>query len=354
MRSKPLLDRGLRIADWTIVGVVVLSVLVFAVAAWADTQAERAARLAKLSPAEKEELLRKKQRFDKLEPEERDRLRRFHESLSAVPDADQLHGVLIRYSNWLKALQPNQRSAILDLPPDQRIARIKELVQIQEGQRFRDFVEYNLPPEDQEAIYKWLDNFVAANERKIIDAIRDDRDRHRIRDIADDQARRRMLITRLGARRFDARMPFPSKEEVNAMVVGLSPETRSELDKAKDPEERQGRSYLLVGAAISSIAFPPPSEEELLKFYAELSAEKRAPLEHLDADQLQPTLRKLYRMEKFGQQGGPWGGPWRGGPRPPGGDGPRGRGGFGPGALPPPEFQPPPGFASPAPADKKK
>ena len=109
----------------------------------------------------------------------------------------------------------------------------------------------------------------------------------------------------------------------------------------------------LVGAAIFSINFPQPSEDELRKFYAALPADKRAPLENLEPAELLPELRRLYRMDQFAKQGGPW----RGGPRPPGGEGPRGRGGPGPGGFgaPPPDFsQQPPGFASPAPTDKKK
>ena len=150
-------------------------------------------------------------------------------------------GVLIRYSNWLKGLNSAQRSEILDMPTDERIVRIKQIVQMQEQQRFRDFVDYNLPSPDQDLIYKWLDKFVETNEKDILSAIHDDRDRRRIRDIDDAQARRRMLITRLGSRWFNSRMPFPSETEIDAMVATLSETTRKELEKAKEPA-RSGRT----------------------------------------------------------------------------------------------------------------
>jgi hypothetical protein len=131
-------------------------------------------------------------------------------------------------------------------------------------------------------------------------------------------------------------MPFPSNDEIKAMVAELSETTRKELDQATDAADREARSHQLVWAAIGSVAYRQPSEDELLKFYAGLPAENRAKLENLDPDELLPALRKLHR-EKFGRRGGPpRGGEFRG-PRPPGSPGPPG-----------PDFdRQPPGFASP-------
>jgi hypothetical protein len=348
MRPETISDSRFQISSWAALAMVVLlSGLVLT--AWADTPAERTKRLADLSPEQKEDLLRKKQRFDALDDAERQRLRELHAELSAAPDAAQLQGVLVRYSNWLKALQPTLRAEVTNvkLPAEKRIERIKEIVREQETKRFSEFVRFNLPPEDLDAIYQWLDRFVEEKERKIMDAIHDDRDRRRIRDIDDDRARRRTLITRLAFRRPDSKMPFPSKDDIHQMVAGLSEATRKELNQTQDADVREGRAYELVFAAIGSIAFPPPSEEELRKFFAQLPAERRSPLENLDPDELQSTLRQMWRMEQFRERGGPprgsWGGPSRGG------DGPRG-----PRPGPPPsEITQPPGFANPAPAKKK-
>ncbi|HEX5105162.1 MAG TPA: hypothetical protein VFV87_15185, partial [Pirellulaceae bacterium] len=153
----------------------------------ADTPAERAASLSKLSPDQKEELLRKKQRFDALDPAEQQRLRELHAALSAGADAEQLHTTAVRYANWLKGLQPGERAEVLSLPADKRIVRIREIVSQQERQRFRDLS--NLPPNDQEFVYQWLDKFVADNEKAILEAIPSYRDRRDIRETKDDRAR---------------------------------------------------------------------------------------------------------------------------------------------------------------------
>jgi hypothetical protein len=330
----------MRNAEWWAAGLATLLIVGLAVVAWADSPAERAEKLAKLSVEEKEELLRKKERFDDLKPEEQDRLRKLHESLESKPDAEQLSTVMKNYANWLKGLQPTQRSEVLSMPADARIEAIKKIVGEQEKQRFLDFAQLFLPPEDQAQIHQWLDDFVATNEKEIMDAFQYD-ERRRFREIKDDRARRKALILRIGYRRPDS-IPFPSQEEIEQMTTKLTETTRKELEKPSTEEERSERARRLVYAAIGSIAIPPASEEELRKFYATMPADKRAELEKLDDGHLQRELRKRYRMEKFREQAG-----WRGGP-------PRG-GGRGPGGGPPPSpdsNRQPPGFANPAPKGK--
>jgi hypothetical protein len=337
MASRGISDFGFRISDLAWGCVFGLAALAITSAAIAETYAERAARVAALSPGEKAELLKKKQRFDALSEEEKQRLRQLHESLSSAPDSQQLQVLLTRYSNWLKGLQPGRRADLLDLPSAERIVQMKEIVREQERQRFSEFVYYNVPDEDQKKIYEWLDGFVLEKEDEILGALRDDRDRRHIRHIDDDRARRRTLITRLGFRRPDSKIPFPSKEEIGELVAGLSETTRKELEKAADAKTRQDREQQLVFGAIWSISFPPPSEEELSKYFAQLSPERRSELENLDRDDLQRSLRRMYRADKLG---------WRGGP-PRGGDGFRGSRPGPPGPPGPDLDKQPPGFASP-------
>jgi hypothetical protein len=342
MRSKAIADCGWRIADGALASLAAVLIVGLAAVAWADSHAERAQKLAKLTADEKEELLRKKERFDKLEPEEQERLRKLHELLESRPDAQQLGTVMENYANWLKGLLPAQRSEVLSLPVDQRIGRIKEIVKIQESQRFRDFAELLLPPEDQEKIYQWLDKFVAEHEKEILDAIQSDRDRWRIRSISDDKARRKVLMIRIGFRHPESKIPFPSQDDIDEMAKGLSETTRKELAKPPTEQERSNRTRGLVLAAIGSIWYPHPSEEELRKYYAALPSESRAALENLDDSQLQKELRRMYRKEKYTERGPYPSGPPRGGGRGPGG-----------GPPPPPDSnRQPPGFANPAPKGK--
>ncbi len=321
--------------------------------------------LAKLSIQEKEELLRKKERFDALaaaapvegQPDEQERLRKLHAELAAAPDVEELDRILFRYSDWLKGLTSAQKGEVQDFeqPMDKRIARIAEIVHFQQSQRFREYLRESFPTqsEDLEKISAWLHKFVEKHEENIYEAL-DDRDRRRIRDINDEQHRRRALVMRLGGTWGNRRMPFPKDDELLELVATLSDETRSELEKATDTKDRASRARELIGAAIFTTSFPPASEEELLKFYSQLPADKREFLDRLDSDQMQRQLRHMHRMAKYGAWGGSGrgrGGEGRGGPgRGPGRDGPGpGRPNDGPPGPPPGEFPPPPPPESPPP-----
>lgn len=325
MAARTVADCGLRIAEWrtAFLGIVLVGYLASVVLA--DSYADRASEVAKLSSEQKAELLRKKDRFDKLTDVERQRLRDIHAELEASPDNFALKKVMGNYCNWLRSLSSRDRDQVLSLPADDRIKRIKEIVSRQEAQRFTEYVRFHLPKADQDAIFQWLDRFVEKHEDEVLDRLREE-DRRRVRSIDDDKARRKTLIQRLPMRRFDAKMPYPTSEETDQMVNSLSKETQSKLN-APVGSDRTERVQELVGAAIMSISLPPPSEEELRKLLASLSNEERGRLEEMDPEKMQQALRFMHRAKQFQ----------------------RGRGGFrgpGPGPLPGP---PPPGFASPSP-----
>ncbi len=330
MEVRTIANCGLRIADGrtAFLGMVLVGLL--ATVVLAKSYSDRATEVAKLSSEQKAELLRKKDRFDKLTDAERQRLRDIHAELEASPDNLALKTVMGNYCNWLRNLSSRDRDQVLSLPADERIKRIKEIVSRQEAQRFSDYVRFYLPKSDQQAIYKFLDEFVTTHEQEILDRL-DDNERRWVSRIDDEQARRKSLISKLTRQfRGDASMPFPSSDEMASMVKSLSEETRTRLE-APAVADRNSRVQELVGAAIWSIAMPPPSEEELRKLLASLSNEERGRLEEMDPDKMQQALRFMHRAKQF--QGGRWG------PR-----GPR------PGPPPgPPPGPLPPGFASPSP-----
>jgi hypothetical protein len=293
MRCNP---SGIWILEWACIAT--LAALV-AAPALADEYADNVARLEKLTPEQKEDLLRKKQRFDNLSPQEQHRLRDLHQALSSAPDAAQLSRVMSRYSDWLKNLEANQRAALLLLPPGERIEKIKELVREQEGRRLGTYVNYNLPDSDRTAIYRFLDQFVEGHEEEILDRVRGDRERGWIKGIKDSKARRRVLIPHLRSHYIDSMMPFPAKEEIEVLVASLSETTRKELDRGSTDSDRDSRRRELVYAAISSIAMRRPSKEELQKYYAGLSADRRARLDTMEPEKMNQELNRMYQRDRF-------------------------------------------------------
>ena len=302
--GRNIADRGLRIANWRTGRMLApLLVLASALAAHAETEAERAARLQNLTAEQKDELLSKKERFDTMKEEERKRLRELHASIESAPNRSELQQTLSRYYAWLGTLSSIQRDDLRDLPADKRIERIKELLKQQEMQRFQAFVG-NLAEADRQAIFKWLGEFVMQHEEEILEEVVNPDERRRIRGTEDLEARQRMLGFHMAIQRQNPKMPSPGREDFNRLMERLTPETVAQIEQAP-PLEQPDRVREMVRAAIFSRRSPPPvSGEELRKFYTGLKAEQRENLEGLEPEEFKRRLTWMYNAEKRGWQGG--------------------------------------------------
>jgi hypothetical protein len=286
---------------------------------------------------QKDDLRRKKLRFDGLTPAEQQKLRELHASIASDPSSKELQETLKSYHRWLATLDAAERVSLLDIKdPDQRIARIKELMQQQEERRFREFAG-NLPEEDRNAVYKWLGDWAVAHADEIREPLPREF-RQRIDDAPDDESRRRALV---GIWQQSRRHVSPLASDYSDLFKRLSPETQKYIETAaatalasepetnrtreREDELQQRRIQELVGVALFSRNFPIPSQEELLKFYADMKTDdpRRKQLEGKEGVELRRELMWMYNRERgFGRGGGP----------PPGGPG---RGGFGPSWGPP-------------------
>jgi len=307
-----------------------------------ETKAERIERLEQLSADEREELAKKKERFDNLSPQEKQRLRTLHANLVRHDHGDQLYGVATRYALWLRTLPPGQRAELLSLPPEQRLGRIREIKQTQDEQRIRELVHIRLQPEDIEAMNKWLGEYAEAHKGEIFEKMsREMQQRMR----ADPEGmRRRFLMLLMPGRHGAPRLPVPSEGEIERLRQRLSGEAREALDSLDSADKKLGLVLHWKRADIwSRMMGPPASPAELEKFFAEkLDDKRRDELEKLPPEQFDQKLKWEYRMHKFRSRPGgfrppfPWGQPGRhrgdhGGGRQPGTrPGGRDRPGFGP------------------------
>jgi hypothetical protein len=330
----------------------------------ADDYTANAARLQQMSAEEKEELSRKRLRFEELSPAEQERLRKLYGSIKADANADELLGTVTRYNRWLATLESAERSTLLDIKdPEQRIARMKELMQQQEERRFKQYFA-NLPSEDRATIYKWLADFVVKRADDIVKRLPLPV-RQRLDEAGDDEDRRRELLFGTWQRfRRDFNLPGPGPDDYAALFERFTPETQKTIESAaanaltaepedqRTPErqkilERQ-RMEDIVRTAIYSRFFRQISQEELLRFYNAMKTDdpRRRLLEGKEGEELRRELQRLYNYEQMGGRGGPgpggrgFGPPW---PPPPPPRGPRPDGPANPddGAKrPPPDDQP--------------
>ncbi len=330
----------------------------------ADSYADQRARLETMSAEEKEQLQRKKERFEALSEAEQKRLRELHAEVASAPESDELLAVMTRYNEWLKTLSSAVRAELLSLPPDERIKRIKEIKQDQERQRFREFAN-NLPERDMNIVYSWIEEFVGRNEEAYLERTPGEF-RRRLQQMNETE-RRKALVGGLIWRRWDDDSPKPSEIEISELLPQLSEETRREVARATTNEEKLLVIRTLVRAAVLSKVLPPITDEQRQQVFAKLSSVERERLEQMAPDMMRRELTRMYHAQQFRERDGwrGWGPPGSGGPRfgpgrrDDGRDGPRegrGEGGrddrrdgprgegrreFGRGERP--EFGPPPG-----------
>ncbi len=262
----------------------------------ADPLVDRRESVAAMSPAVKERLVRRQQRFGKLKPEEQKQVRRLDNALAVAENTDELKATMSRYHRWLTMLSPTQRAELKQLGDDQqaRIAKIGEY-QLDLDRRAP------LTHSDVEAISKWLvERIVPEEMRRRLEGIEDARDRRR-------------AFLWYGWRRWQqgSRIPENSSEDLQALAPQLSPALSKRLENATEPEDKQRLvarwvSYTVMGTrmrrgsgGMSRFSMPEVSEEDLMQFFEDdLDEQRRQELVGLPRQERNHRLRMYYLRDK--------------------------------------------------------
>ncbi|HEY5313334.1 MAG TPA: hypothetical protein VIK18_12480 [Pirellulales bacterium] len=128
-------------------------VLALGCVAAVDVLSARRARIAHMSPEQKQTLLENQQRLEQLEPDEQRRLRAFAAALEQDPEADRLRAIMLRYAAWVRQLPMEKRSELLQLSGDARLARIKQFI----SQESR-WAAQRLSPQDEQVVAAWIEH----------------------------------------------------------------------------------------------------------------------------------------------------------------------------------------------------
>jgi hypothetical protein len=128
---------------------------------------ENRARLESMSGEELELLRRKRDRFALLSPHDQDKLRQLDRDLHREPNAEQLMQTLRGYHDWLATLRSGDQARLQDMDAAQRIAEIREMVSLRRQMDIGLTDATRLPPEDNEALRKWLGEFVRRKQEEI-------------------------------------------------------------------------------------------------------------------------------------------------------------------------------------------
>ena len=229
-----------------------------------------------LDPQDRDLLAQNYERFQHLDREDRDRLRKLHNAIVAAPDRDELQQLLQHYHEWFTALPSNQRVTLAALSEDERLSRVDELRSFQAKQKQR------LSAADSWVVGNWAHKHQL--QRKWFEARRDNSE------------------------------PPPVTPEILADLRNeLSDEGRAALDASQTREEL--RQQLLAwfmqarrqaggfgggqgGQGPGHAGLRGPTPEEARKFLQdELSESERKYLSALPPEQMQAELRQRWRAK---------------------------------------------------------
>ncbi len=274
-----------------------------------DALAERRARIAAMTAAEREQLARRYDRFMALSPEEQGRLRALHRALEQDPAADELRAVMARYHRWLSRLSTAQRAELLAMEPEERLEKIRQLRADERARQRR-----RLSPEDRQAVRRWIEGLVRSRIAQ--------QEWERLEALPEPQRRAELARLVMQRRQQNLRLGTANEESLKELREALSPRAREALDAEGTLEERRALVGIWIRQAFADVytrgpfrRWQPPDPEVLMRFMnEELSPHERQELTGLSEDELLLRLQRMYfqrQMRRNQQNKGPRGAtPW--------------------------------------------
>jgi hypothetical protein len=272
-----------------------------------DTASRR--RVANMTLAEKEQLVREETRFASLTPATQQRLRRLHEDLQNDPEAKQLRAVMHAYCQWLKPLPPLTCADLTEGEVDDRIAAVKKRLK-EELQRDGG---WRPDAKDMTIIRSWLDDCATRHEADFAKSIPTDRDRSRF--LQADKAIRHQVV--LGFMRWQWQGPNPAKlppiitaKDLSRLNEKLGPDARQRLDNKTPLQQwrivatwmRQGIRRTFEDRRFHG-PFSQNDDERLAEFFEALTDEQRDRLLSMPGEEMQWELQQLFWMRNRPPEG---------------------------------------------------
>ncbi len=260
-------------------------------------------RLESLTLEQRDKLSRLKRDFDKRSKVEKERAKEFHQTLINHKDYEKLHGVMMRYYNWIESLDPDVQIELLDLPIDERLAKIKMIKKDEALNNFGRVGSVELPVKDVETVFNWFEKFTEDN-KSILNSRLQKRENTR------------KLMEAMTTPIFEEKRQFDAVRRKGrvALLIFVDPDFVGDLlFKNLESLQRQlsfealeilynmsdeNQKILLVNwyAAVQEAKMQRPDEQGLQEFAATLPQEERDQL-----NSLTPQAYKSAIMEKWEQ-----------------------------------------------------
>jgi anti-sigma-K factor RskA len=281
--------------------------------AWDETLPQRSSRIELMSATERETLRRKQERFSKLDREQQQSIRDLNAALEARADRDRLLATLVAYRNWRSDLSPEERAALAQLEPAQRVAKIRS-IQTEQEKRSLARAAKELSPEDARIIRHWLEDYARSHADELKERF-SQRERDMFDRAKDEMGQEHVVRGRLFREVFESRkFPTSDADQIKRFVESLSKEARAKWATATTTELQNTLLVEWVGTAVmlgwrgpGRYRAPGPIDpDEVRKFIENLPEDKRA---ELNGMRYEEQLRYFFEKHKQGKGGPPWGGP---------------------------------------------
>ena len=284
-----------------------LGVLVGPRGAAADDEiSHRRERVSQMTPAEKEQLQRRREQFLSLPSGDREKLRDLATAIDSDPNGAALRDTLARYRQWLKSLSPAEQLSLEGLSPAERIERIRQIQQEQKKEEATIAGEATprraLTPSDLKTIATWIDGHVWSRREQVL-AVVSPEQRNRINKMPEKQQRRAILEAAWVQSRKGAIKLFPPAE-FKKLVEQLSPAAQDEFRAAQ--QKKTVRALMMdwtrmtmadrIGRSPAGGRGPGPfMQRELERFLREeLSAEEQERFSQMPPERKWRQLHRLY------------------------------------------------------------
>lgn len=277
-----------------------------------------------LNAVDRHRLRQNKSRFDALDEDEKDRLRDFHRKVCASDSGTELYTVLRRYREWLATVPDGQRADLLELSPEERIAKIRTVRQSQQVSSFRVHVG-DIPPEDAITVARWLRDYVQNHASQLLLQL-PDHVKSQIGRMPDGRRRQRMLFMEVARNINSIQLPNPERSHLQQLRDSLSTDGAVRLGQLVDLDDSALAVRHLLTRRAESMQRQMPSRERLVDFYNnDLTTEQRDRIDQLVPDEAHRELRRQFFLRQMRGRGAGEAGrrPFRAGEGPP--DRPPGR-----------------------------
>ncbi len=262
------------------------------------TYSENQARLSAMSEEQLQQLWRRKESFDRLTPQEQDRLRQVDQAIHAEPNSEHLLQALRGYQEWLSSLGSMEQAKLQDLPIDKRIAKMKSLIS-QNHQRDIGLSDQTrlVLTEDFEAISKWARELGERKKDEIAKLFAQLQRPMPARGGLRSPMTRLVLVIR-GTTQEEKLDDLVTEDDLAQLSKSLSDKAAKILDDQKSKPEK----VRLIAGWINESVVPRISDAEKIRIFNEvLSQDDRDEINRLGPIEGRQRLLFLFRQSRNGR-----------------------------------------------------